>query len=52
MEEIKNLKIEINEKNKIINILQKNIAELKDKLAKNELIYHLKEKEYQKELNL
>ena len=50
MEEIKNLKIEINEKNKIINTLQKNIADLKDKLTKNELIYHLKEKEYQKEL--
>ena len=50
LEEIKQLKIEINEKNEIINTLQKNNSLLKDKLSKNELIYHLKEKEYQKEL--
>jgi len=50
LEEINNLKLEINEKNKIINILQKNNSQLKEKLNKNELIYHLKEKEYQKEL--
>ena len=50
LEEIKQLKIEINEKNAIINTLQKNNSLLKDKLSKNELVYHLKEKEYQKEL--
>jgi hypothetical protein len=50
LEEIKNLKLEINEKNKIINILQKNNSQLKEKLSRNELIYHLKEKEYQEEL--
>lgn len=48
LEEINNLKLEINEKNKIINALQKSNSLLKDKLTKNELIYHLKEKEYQK----
>ena len=50
LEEINNLKLEINEKNQLINNLQNNISELKDKLSKNELIFHLKEKEYQKEL--
>ena len=50
LEEIKSLKIEINNKNKIITTLQKNNADLKDKLSKNEFIFHLKEKEYQKEL--
>lgn len=50
IEEINKLKLEINEKNKIINILQKNNAQLKNKLAKNDLTFHFKEKEYQKEL--
>lgn len=50
LEEINNLKLEINEKNKIINILQKNNSQLKEKLSRNELIFHLKEKEYQEEL--
>lgn len=50
LEEINNLKLEIEEKNKIINILQKNNSQLKEKLTRNELIYHLREKEYQKEL--
>ena len=50
LEEINNLKLEINEKNKIIIALQKNNSLLKDKLSKNELIFHLKEKEYKKEL--
>ena len=50
LEEIKSLKIEINNKNKIIDILQKNNAQLKDKLSKNEFVFNLKEKEYQKEL--
>jgi hypothetical protein len=50
LEEINNLKLEISEKNKIINILQKNNSQLKEKLSRNELIYHLKEKEYQEEL--
>ena len=50
IEEINKLKLEINEKNKIINILQKNNAQLKNKISKNELTFHFKEKEYQKEL--
>ena len=50
IEEIKNLKLQIQEKDKIINVLQNNNALLNDKLSKNELIYNLKEKEYQKQL--
>lgn len=50
IEEIKNLKFQIQEKDKIICILQNNNALLNDKLSKNELIYNLKEKEYQKQL--
>ena len=50
LEEIKNLKYQIQEKDKIISILQNNNALLNDKLTKNELIYNLKEKEYQKQL--
>ena len=50
LEEIKHLKLQIQEKDKIINILQNNNALLNDKLSKNELIYNLKEKEYQKQL--
>ena len=50
IEEIKNLKIQLQEKDKIINILQNNNALLNDKLSKNELIYNLKEKEYQKQI--
>lgn len=50
IEEIKNLKMQIQEKDEIIGILQNNNALLNDKLSKNELIYNLKEKEYQKQL--
>ena len=50
LEEIKNLKLQIQEKDKIINILQNNNNLLNDKLTKNELIFNLKEKEYQKQL--
>ena len=50
LDEIQHLKIEINEKNTIINNLQRNNSLLKDKISKNELIFQLKEKEYQKEL--
>ena len=50
LEEINNLKKEIIEKNSLIIALQKNNSMLKDKLTKNELVFHLKEKEYQKEL--
>ena len=50
LEEIKYLKLQIQEKDKIINILQNNNDLLNDKLSKNELIYNLKEKEYQKQL--
>lgn len=50
IEEIKNLKLQIQEKDKIINVLQNNNALLNDKLSKNELIFNLKEKEYQKQL--
>ena len=50
LKEINNLKLELNEKNKIINTLQKNNSLLQDKLTKNELIFHLKEKEYEKEI--
>ena len=50
IEEIKNLKLQMQEKDKIINVLQNNNALLNDKLSKNELIYNLKEKEYQKQL--
>ena len=50
IEEIKNLKLQIQEKDKVINALQNNNALLNDKLSKNELIYNLKEKEYQNQL--
>ena len=50
IEEIKNLKLQIREKDKVINALQNNNALLNDKLSKNELIYNLKEKEYQNQL--
>ena len=50
LEEIKNLKMQIQEKDRIISILQNNNALLNDKLTKNELIYNLKEKDYQKQL--
>ena len=50
LDEIQHLKLEINEKNTIINNLQRNNSLLKDKISKNELIFQLKEKEYQKEL--
>ena len=50
LEEIKNLKMQIQEKDRIISILQNNNALLNDKLAKNELIFNLKEKDYQKQL--
>ena len=50
IEEIKNLKLQMKEKEKIINVLQNNNTLLNDKLAKNELIFNLKEKEYQKQL--
>ena len=50
LEEIKNLKLQIQEKDRIISILQNNNALLNDKLVKNELIYNLKEKDYQKQL--
>ena len=50
LEEIKNLKMQIQEKDKIINILQNNNNLLNDKLTKNELIFNLKEKDYQKQL--
>ena len=50
IEEIKNLKLQIQEKDKVINALQNNNTLLNDKLSKNELIYNLKEKEYQNQL--
>ena len=50
LDEIQHLKMEVNEKNTIIANLQKNNSFLKDKISKNELIFQLKEKEYQKEL--
>ena len=50
LEEIKNLKLQIQEKDKIINILQNNNTLLNDKLTKIELIFNLKEKDYQKQL--
>jgi hypothetical protein len=50
IEEIKNLKLQIQEKDKVINALQNNNALLNDKLSKNELIFNLKEKEYQNQL--
>ena len=50
LEEIKNLKLQIQEKDKIINILQNNNTLLNDKLTKIELIFNLKEKDYQQQL--
>ena len=50
LNEINLLKLELNEKNMMINNLQKDNSLLKDKIAKNDLIFQLKEKEYQKEL--
>ena len=50
IEEIKNLKLQIQEKENIIIILQNNNTLLNDKLSKNELLYKLKEKEYKKQL--
>ena len=50
LEEIKNLKMQIQEKDRIISVLQNNNVLLNDKLTKNELIFNLKEKDYQKQL--
>ena len=50
LEEIKNLKLQIQEKDRIISILQNNNSLLNDKLVKNELIFSMKEKDYQKQL--
>lgn len=50
IETIKNLKIQIEQKDKYILILQNNNSLLNDKLVKNDLIYNLKEKDLKKQI--